>query len=248
MSDNLPTTSVMGVRVSCVSKQSLLDCALQWAASGSKRRIFYVNAHCLNVIYKNEQDTACFNQSDLVYADGIGVVWAARLNHKCALTKITGREWIYDFCQTAAKNNLQLYILAGKPGVAEKASKALSEKIPGLKIAGTADGYFLEKSEAQVIQEIQESSPDILFVGMGTPAQERWIAFNQANLPVNLIWTVGALFDYVAGVEPLVPGLLEKYALEWFWRLLIDPRGKWKRYILGNPLFVGRVILEKFAR
>lgn len=248
MTEPTPATTVLGVRVDCVNKQELIDRALSWAETGKRRRIFYVNAHCLNMIYQHNSDVYLFNQSDLVYADGIGVVWAARLNRGCSLTKITGREWIIDFCQAANQKNLSIYILAGKPGIALKASQFLKQSITGIKIAGTADGFFLEKTEDQVLAEIQASSPDVLFVGMGTPVQERWIAAVQAKLPVNLFWSVGALFDYVAGVEPQVPGWLEKYALEWFWRMLIDPLGKWKRYIIGNPLFVLRVARERLAR
>jgi N-acetylglucosaminyldiphosphoundecaprenol N-acetyl-beta-D-mannosaminyltransferase len=204
----------------------------------------YVNAHCLNIAYNDLAYRKILNSADVVYPDGISVVWSSRLLDGCQLQKITGADWIYEFCQLAEAEGLRIYLLAGMPGVVDKASQNLRQKFPRINIVGTCDGYFEAKSDSEVLTEITARSAQVVLIGMGTPAQEKWIAAHRGEIPFSICWAVGALFDYVAGIEPRVPGWMNTLALEWLWRLFIDPRGKWRRYILGNPLFVSRIIKQ----
>ncbi len=237
--------NILGIDVECIEKEELLSLVCNWAKGNGTHFITYVNAHCLNVAKNLASYQKALKMANIIYSDGISVVWAGRFLHGCRLHKITGREWIYDFCHMAAYQKISIYILAGAPGVAKSASLALQSRFPGLKVAGTNDGYFLEKSENIVIEEILQSKPNVLFVGMGIPKQELWISSHMEELQVPVYWAVGALFDYVAGIEPPVPPWMNKLALEWLWRLMIDPTGKWKRYIFGNPYFIFRVIAQK---
>ena len=237
---------ILGVRVDCVSKTKLLEIVSHWIAGEEMRTITYVNAHCINLASANSGYRSILNQADLVYSDGVGVVWASRFLDGCNLQKITGREWIFDFCQLAADQGLSFYILAGEPGIAERACQRLLARWPSLNIVGVCDGFFQAKSEAQVLVEIKQAIPDVLLVGMGTPRQEEWIDSHSQELPVKVCWAVGALFDYVAGAEPSVPTWMNALALEWLWRLFMDPLGKWQRYLFGNPSFALRVLWQKF--
>jgi N-acetylglucosaminyldiphosphoundecaprenol N-acetyl-beta-D-mannosaminyltransferase len=160
---------------------------------------------------------------------------------------MTGADWIHDFCQQAQQVGLRLYILAGEPGIARLASDNLQNKYPGLKIVGCSDGWFSERSQSDVIHEINAASPHVVFIGLGVPRQEKWIAGRRKQIEAPVCWGVGALFDYVAGVEARVPRLMNLLALEWFWRLIMDPRGKWRRYLLGNPLFIYQVLRQKYG-
>ena len=137
-------------------------------------------------------------------------------------------------------------IIAGKPGVAKIARMKLLADLPQLKIVDAYDGYFNENTEDEVIKQINEAKPHVLFVGMGTPAQEKWIANHRNEINTRVCWSVGALFDYIAGIEAPVPKWMDKLSLEWLWRLLIDPINKWKRYILGIPIFLFHVFRQKF--
>jgi len=243
--DGIKHIEILGVNIACLDKDSLLNIACRWARTSEKHFITYVNAHCLNVAHSLPNYRNILNNADLVYSDGVSVVWAGHFLHGCRLYKITGREWIFDFCNIASAQGISIYILAGAPGIAKRASLNLTARFPGLKIVGMSDGYFFEKSEIEVIEEIAQSKPNILFIGMGVPRQEFWINEHIVRINVPLCWAVGALFDYVAGVEPLVPQWMNRLALEWLWRLMIDPAGKWKRYIFGNPYFLLRVIAQK---
>jgi N-acetylglucosaminyldiphosphoundecaprenol N-acetyl-beta-D-mannosaminyltransferase len=239
---------IFGVQVDCVSKRTLLDQMKTWAAGNSRRTILYVNAHCLNVAYNNPTHRAVLNQADLVYADGAGVVLASRLLGGCTLQKLTGRYWISDFCSVAAAEGLRLYFLAGQPGVAELASQALRRKWPGLQIVGTNNGYFSATNETEILADIAAAKPHVLFVGMNTPRQEKWIAAHRTEIDAPVCWAVGALFDIVAGLETPVPDWLNGLNLEWFWRFLMDPSGKWRRYLIGNPLFLTRLLRQRWGR
>jgi len=240
--------NILGVKVNCDDKQTILKKVVKWAGENYPRTITYVNAHCINLSYQNIEYRDAINQADLVYSDGISVVWASQILNGCQLDKVTGREWIFDLCELAIANNLRIYILAGAPNIAHSASEKLRNRWPNLRIVGTSDGYFREKKNDQILEEINSSKPHILLVGMGSPQQEFWISKHRDVISAPICWSVGALFDYVAGVEPSVPTWMNKLALEWMWRLFIDPRGKWKRYIIGNPSFAARVLHQKLWR
>jgi N-acetylglucosaminyldiphosphoundecaprenol N-acetyl-beta-D-mannosaminyltransferase len=150
------------------------------------------------------------------------------------------------------KNGLKLYILGAKPGVAEKARDFFLNKYPGLYIVGIHHGYFnkginnLENNI--VVQDINEKKPDILIVGFGMPMQEYWISENWGQMNVPVVLPVGALIDYMARVVPRAPRWMTDHGLEWLGRLIIEPRRLWKRYLLGNPIFLWRVLQQRFGR
>ena len=244
---HLATTDILGVNVACIDTLTLMDTVQMWIDHSQKSTILYVNAHCLNVAGGDPEHLRILNQADLVYPDGISVVWSSRLLSGCRMSKITGASWIDVFCRIGQEQKYRVYILAGRPGVAEKAVQSLSMKWPDLDIVGAVDGYFSKMSEADVLQDIRRTKPDVLFVGIGTPRQEKWIFNHRSAIDAPICWAVGALFDYVAGYEPRVPGWMNSLALEWLWRLALDPAGKWKRYLLGNPIYIARILRQKLS-
>ena len=241
------SVNILDVNVSCLDIKGIFACVKEWVEGDQLRTILYVNAHCLNIANEDTYYRMLLNQADIVYADGISVVWSTRFLGGCKLQKNTGADWIEDFCRFAEQESIRIYILAGGGGVAQKAKDNLLQSYPEMKIAGYSDGYFKNKSEVQVLSEIRVLSPQILFVGMGTPHQERWIYEHREEISVPVCWGVGALFDYVAGIESRVPPWMGRVGLEWFYRLIIDPAGKWERYIIGNPHFVARIIQQKLG-
>jgi N-acetylglucosaminyldiphosphoundecaprenol N-acetyl-beta-D-mannosaminyltransferase len=245
---DLNTVSVLGVRVSGIDKAGLLELVQEWAVQSRLRTLVYVNAYCLNTACTDTLYRNILNQADLVYPDGISVVWAGRWLDCARLEKLTGRVWLPDVCKLAVDQNWSIYLLAGRLGVADQAAEILKHKYPGLRILGAADGFFINKSEAEVLQEITALKPHILFVGMGAPVQEKWCALHRTAIRAPIVWAVGSLFDTVTGIEPLAPSWFNALALEWLWRLLRDPRGKWRRYLIGNPQFVWRVFHQKYLR
>jgi len=243
----LNSVNILDVNVTCLDNKGIFACVKEWVEEDLRRTILYVNAHCLNIASEDTYYRRLLNRADIVYADGISVVWSSRILGGCKLEKNTGADWIEDFCCFAEQESIQIYILAGGEGVAENAKDNLLKGYPEIKIVGYSDGYFKNKSEDQVLSEIRVLSPQVLFVGMGTPHQERWIYEHREEISASVCWGVGALFDYVTGIESRVPSWMSRIGLEWFYRLIIDPAGKWERYIIGNPRFVTRVIRQKMG-
>lgn len=243
----METVNLLGVDIACLDQAGLITQALAWSFDHQLRVIAYANAHTLNLAYADPGFATLLRKSDLVYADGISLVWSARLFGEGRLHKLTGADWIEPLSAQAAALGVSLYLLGGRPGVAQKASENLLIAHPSLTIVGTADGFFVEKSAAQVAAEIAACRPGLVLVGLGAPLQERWIAAWRGSFPGGVCWGVGALLDYLAGAEQRVPAWLDRFGLEWAWRLGQDPAGKWRRYLLGNPLFVWRVLRQYFT-
>lgn len=235
------SVEIMGVRVMAIEQHRLVEQVLAWVRAEAQHTVTYVNAHCLNLAVENPAYREQLNHTDLVYVDGIGVVWAGWMCGVRGLHKVTGRNWITELCQKGEADHLRLYLLGGEPGVAGQARQVLTQHYPKLCICGSADGYFQQKNEECVVEEINASQTEVLLIGMGAPTQENWVAKNRSRLQANVCWSVGALFDYLAGVEKPVPTWLEQMGLEWAWRLKENPKRKWKRYCMGIPRFVGRV-------
>ena len=248
MSQAIERIGILGVQVACVDWSGLISQVQAWVEHDQRCTVYYANAHTLNLAYQQPDFCSLLNEGDLVYADGRSVVWAGRWLGGQRLTKLTGARWIDAFCQHALAQGWRIYLLGGKPGIAHIAAETVTAQFVGLQVVGTADGYFLEKSEEQVLAEIEALKPDVLLVGMGSPLQERWLSAHRGVIKAKVCWAVGALLDYVAGKERRAPGWLDRLGFEWAWRFALDPAGKWRRYLLGNPLFIFRVLLQKFWR
>lgn len=243
----LKSIEILGVRVSCASRKDVLQLPLDWSTGKEQRTIFYVNAHCINLAAGDSIYRAVLNRVDLVYSDGTGVVWAARWLGGSSLEKVTGRDWIHDFSALAVEHDLRIYILASSPEINRAAVHNLRQQHPGLQIVGHRNGFFDPVETPEILAEINQCAPQIVWVGIGTPRQEKWLAAHREQIQAPVCWAVGALFDYVAGVEPPVPTWLNRLNLEWLWRMLVDPLGKWRRYLIGNPRFLYRIWRQKLG-
>jgi N-acetylglucosaminyldiphosphoundecaprenol N-acetyl-beta-D-mannosaminyltransferase len=242
--------SILGVPVDCVTRAELIERAAALSKSGSRHRILYVNIHALNTALGSPAHLAALRKADLVYCDGSGVKLGAALLGKKIPERMTGADWIHDLCREAVKQGLSLFFLGGRPGVAEEAATRLRALHPGLIVKGCRHGYFDRegKENDDVIDTIAGAKPDILLVGLGSPAQEIWIDRNFERLAAPVTWAVGALVDFVSGRVPRAPRFMLEHGLEWLYRLAKEPRRMSARYLIGNPLFFYRILRERFQR
>ncbi len=243
MSSPLPTElprpiDVLGLPIRPLTTVGLIDALLHRAAAGVRTTVCYANAHTVNLAFADPRFRDTLAGCDLLYADGASVVWASRWSDKRLPERMTAADYFQCFAEGCAERGLSLYVLGGRDGIADRAAQRLRRDVPGLKIAGARSGHFDWADSNEIIDAINSARPDVLAVGMSSPRQERWLAEHGAKLSPPVRWCVGALFDYLAGQERRSPAWLCRIGCEWMFRLAVDPVGKWRRYLLGNPRFV----------
>ena len=204
---------------------------------------FFVNVHSVNLAQKHTQFKAHLNQADRCFSDGFGMRIAARKNRVQLKDNVNGTDMLPDLCKTAVKKGLSIYLLGGKPSVAKTTAHNLCQQHPGLQIAGSADGYFEPNSYLKVIEKINESQADILLLAMGSPAQEKWLIQHANLINCRTALAVGGLFDFYSGKISRAPLWMRELGMEWVWRLIQEPKAKFNRYIIGNPLFLIRTFI-----
>ena len=176
----------------------------------------------------------------MVLNDGTGIGWAAKRCNVIFKDNLVGTDLIPRLCDDSRERRYSFYLLGGREGVAEQAALNLQTTYPGLQIAGCHVGYFNHQKSQEVIEKINQKSPDILLVAFGNPLQEKWIHENLNDLGIGICIGVGGLFDHLSGRLKRAPLWIRKMGLEWTFILLLQPH-KWKRYLIGNPLFILRV-------
>lgn len=241
------TIDFLGITVDVVDTQGLFNRIVDFVEAGVPRKITYLNAHCTVMAENNPRYKEILNRQDLVYADGQGVVWGARVLGAHLPCRSTGADFLPDFCKKFAEKGYRLYFLGAEPGVAEGAAKKLTEMVPGLQVVGTHHGYLANVDNDQLVAEINSARPDIVIVGMSVPLQEEWVEKSYSSLDVPVLWSVGALFNFVSGDLARGPSVLVDHGFEWLCRLFIEPRRLWRRFIFGNMKFIYYVLRQKLS-
>ncbi len=239
---------VLGLPIRPLTAARLAGCLVERASAGIRTRVCYANAHTANLACRDPAFREVLSRSELLYADGASIVWASRLGRRPLPARLTAADHFPGFARACAAAHLPLYLLGGHPGVAEAAATTLRRDVSGLEIVGTDHGYFAAEDSLAIVKRINAAAPAVLVVGLSSPHQEFWMFRHWDQLRVPVCWCVGALLDYFAGRERRGPSWLCRLGGEWLYRLAMDPRGKWRRYLLGNPRFVFNVIRWRMGR
>lgn len=243
-----PAVEVLGLPVRPLRTDGLIELLAQRARAGLKTTACYANAHTVNMAVRDPDFRRALVDSEVLYADGASVVWASRYAAKRLPERMTSADYFPAFARRCADLGLSLYLLGGVDGIAAAAAARLTADIPRLRIVGMHHGHFALDCSDEVITDINSARPDVLVVGMSSPRQELWLARHAGEIETPVRWCVGALFDYLAGAEKRAPAWLCRMGGEWLFRLLVDPLGKWRRYLLGNPLFVWNTLRWRVSR
>ncbi len=246
-----PSSAIFDIPIDLAQPSDLLRTISSWASLQSTRRVMYVNAHVVNQSRVTPGLGDALRRADLVYCDGYGVRLAARVLNLPVPHRMTGADWIWGLAALCELSGQPIYLLGSEPPIAREAASRLRRWYPRLDVVGAHHGFFDLDSphNERVIEDINMHGPRIVLVGMGTPKQELWVDRYADRLDGAVVWTVGALFDYVSGHIPRAPRWLADNGLEWIFRLAIEPHRMWRRYLLGNPVFLSRVLSEaKHAR
>lgn len=235
---------VLGVNINNLSQAEAVALIESWIPDREvTRSIFIVNAHTLNLSSDDPQFQSVLKNAHRVFADGTGVRWAARLRGVRLKENLVGTDLIPRLFADTAGRGYRYFLLGASADTISRAARRCEADYRGWDLAGFHHGYVSEAETSAVIEKINTARPHLLLVGMGNPLQERWIHRYQKQLRVPVCVGVGGLFSHWAGDLQRAPGWVRQQGFEWLQLLLQQPH-KWRRYLLGNPKFLMRIIRE----
>ncbi len=233
-----------------ITVNELIEYVVKTAKLEKKTVVGGINVHAMNIAYEIPWYREFLNNADLVFCDGFGILLGAKLQGYSveSVHRMTCPDYIEDLALACEQENVSLFLLAGQPGVVEKAIAKLTAIAPNLRLQGH-HGYF-EKSGVEndaVIEQINQFKPDVLYVGFGMPLQERWILDNLERVEAHVFLPLGACLDFYTGTVNRGPRWMTDKGFEWLTRLTTEPQRLWKRYILGNSLFFYRLLTHSLV-
>jgi N-acetylglucosaminyldiphosphoundecaprenol N-acetyl-beta-D-mannosaminyltransferase len=236
---------VLGVRIHALDSPGLLGEVERWIGSRARRYVCFTTVHGVMATLTDAHLQRVFNEGFAV-PDGMPLVWLGQLRgHRTR--RVYGPDIMLALCARAAEVGWPVFFLGGAEGVAERLAEALRRRFQGLRVVGAAGPPFREprpEEEQSLVERLNASGAELVFVGLGCPKQERWMGANRERLTASVLLGVGAAFDFHTGRVPQAPRWMMHAGLEWFFRLLQEPRRLWRRYLILNPLFVAHVVLQ----
>lgn len=248
--------NILGVGISAINMGQALEIIDDWIATREPHYICVTPAHGVMDCHAEPELRQIFNSSGLTTPDGMSIVWLLRLHGKKHVSRVYGPDLMQAVCERSSSRGYRHFLYGGAEGVAEALRDRLSAACPGLRIVGTHCPPFREltpEEDQDVVRRIDASGADVVWVGISTPKQERWMARNVGRLNAPVLIGVGAAFDFLSGRKRQAPRWMQRSGLEWLFRLMTEPRRLWRRYarypvfallVLGQALGLSRYPLN----
>ena len=236
--------------VNCIDYKQTITFIKNWAQLKQSRYICVANVHMVMEAYDDAQFCQIVNQADLVTPDGMPLVWVMRLMGEKNQTRVYGPTLTLHVAQAAAERGLALGLYGGSPAANCGIASKLQQLYPQLRITYQYSPPFrplTKEEDEEIIQEINASGARILLVGLGCPKQERWMAAHKGRISAVMLG-VGAAFDIHSGQKPQAPAWVQRIGMEWFFRLLTEPKRLWRRYVYHNPRFLMLALIQLVAQ
>jgi N-acetylglucosaminyldiphosphoundecaprenol N-acetyl-beta-D-mannosaminyltransferase len=247
----IPSFRVFGVRIHAVQSQEAVAAIAGWVRERSSPRFVVVaDMHVVAEARHDRSYRSVIDAADLVVADGTPIMLAGRLARHPMRRRVYGPELMLRVLEQTAPLGVRHFFYGGAEGVADDLAGRMSARFPGLVVAGTHAPPFAPFSpdeDPAVVEKIRAARPDVLWVGLGAPKQERWMWTRRAALGVPVMVGVGAAFDFHTGRVPQAPAWMREHGLEWLFRLRSEPRRLWRRYIIQGGEFALAALLELFT-
>ena len=236
---------LLGVPIDNLTMDEAVDTIIARTQSSAPAQICFVNADCVNITYRDREYRDLLRGCAMVLGDGIGVKLAGRILNSNIRQNVNGTDLFPELCRALEQSGAGLYLLGGKPGVVEDVASWIRERHPNLRIAGHRHGFFAAEETDSVTAEIRASGADLLLVAFGVPKQEKWIRHHLDATGVRVAIGVGGLFDFYSGRIPRAPVWMREAGFEWLYRFLQEPRRMWRRYFVGNVVFLWRAVAHR---
>jgi N-acetylglucosaminyldiphosphoundecaprenol N-acetyl-beta-D-mannosaminyltransferase len=247
MNASIRRVDVLGVGISAVDMAMACDEISRWIDHGEQHYVCVTGVHGVMESQRDPELLAIHNASGLTAPDGMPMVWAGRRAGADWMSRVYGPDLMLTVLKRAADRGWSSFLYGGNEGVADLLATRLRARFPGLKIAGTCSPPFRPLNPTEdddVVYRINHSGADIVWVGLSTPKQERWMAAHVGRLEAPAMVGVGAAFDLHAGLVSQAPSWMQQRGLEWLYRVAKEPRRLWKRYLQNNPAFVARILRQ----
>lgn len=243
----LARDNILGVGISPITLEETINQIAAWIEDDARR---YISACTVHTVMECQRDPAmrhAINQAGLAVPDGMPLVWLARRHSQRPVSRVYGPDLMLALCQQSAARGYRHYFWGGAPGVPEQLVKNLQAKFPGLAVAGVYSPPFQPLTgpeDETTISRLNQARADVIWVGLGTPKQDLWMAANRPRLTAPVLIGVGAAFDFHTGRIPQAPKWMQRSGLEWLFRLWQEPRRLAYRYLVYNPLFVFHTLAQ----
>lgn len=240
----LPRVDVLGVHVSAVSRPQAVAEIGRWIRQRERHYVCVTGVHGVMESQRDPALLAIHNASGLTTPDGMPLVWCSKAAGVRSVTRVYGPDLMLDVLEAGLEHGWRHFLYGGADGVPELLAERLGHRFADLRVVGTYSPPFRQLTEAEsaeIVERINASGADVVWVGLSTPKQERWMAAHRDRLEAPALLGVGAAFDFHAGRVRQAPALLQRCGLEWAFRLAVEPRRLWRRYVRNNPAFVARI-------
>ena len=239
--------NILGVRMSAINMPQALSIIDGWIAHRQQHYVCITGVHGIIESQRDEGLRRIHNEAGLVTPDGMPLVWLGRLHGHAHVERVYGPDLMLAVCEQSLSKGYRHFFYGGGEGVPTLLTTNLRRRFPSLQVVGGYSPPFRPLSGAeneQIVDAINEAAPDIVWIGLSTPKQERWMAEHLGRLAAPVLIGVGAAFDFHSGLKKQAPRWMQRSGLEWLFRLATEPRRLWRRYLVNNPLFVVLVVLQ----
>lgn len=245
---NNPRIKFLNTTIDVLDEQQTVNLVEEYVLENEPLHLIGVNADKINALNSNKRLAEIINSCGVINADGASVVLASKFLKKPLPERVAGIDLMQRLIELSAEKNYSVYFLGAKKYIVEKTAQIVKHEYPKLNIVGVHDGYFEEADWSKIAGELKNANPNFIFVGITSPMKEYLVEFLQAKGCRGVFMGVGGSFDVISGMIPRAPRWMQSINLEWFYRVMQEPRRLFKRYMFGNFKFIKSVIREKLTQ
>lgn len=250
-STRLPCIDMLGVGVSAVTMTQAVDIIDSWIAQRRQHYVCVTGVHGLMEARRDVLLRQVYRDAGLVTADGMPLVWLSRRRGFRDAERVYGPDLMLRMCGQSLGKGYRHYFYGATPAVTTELERRLRRRFTGLNVVGACSPPFrplTAEEDGRIVEEINATAPDVVWVGLSTPKQEHWMGTHVGRVSAPALIGVGAAFDFHAGTKRQAPRWMQRSGLEWLYRLASEPKRLWRRYLLNNPLFIGLMISQELVR